>query len=298
MQEQILYFFQSVSSPVLDNLFEIITMFGEDLVIISLIAWIYWNLDKNKGFILAFTLITSLVFNNALKIIFRSPRPFQVLSDLKGKRIHTATGYSFPSGHTQGASTFYSSLALLFRKKVFWIFACFIIPAIAFSRVYLAVHWPIDVIASLLLGIFISLILVPRLSIIISDEKKKMKFILILNLSSVAILVVVLICRIVLLKGDLKIEDLIKTTALLNGVSWGFLFEMRNCNFINEARLFKKILRFLLGLAGAFLLMEGLKLIFPDSGLFDYIRYFLTGLWIVFVFPYLSVKVSLFQASS
>jgi len=297
MQEQILFFLQSIATPFADLIFNIFTMFGEDLIIISIIAWIYWNHDKYQGFILSFTLISSLVLNNSIKILFRSPRPFQVYPDLIGKRIHTATGYSFPSGHTQGAATFYSSLAIIFKKKSLISAAIVIIIAVALSRLYLAVHWPVDVIASILLGIIFSVILVPYLKKIEKNPVQKMRFILILNIISVIILVIAIICKILVFKNELMIVDLIKMTGLLNGISWGYVLDMKKVIFIVNASVKIKILRFLAGLAGAFILMEGLKILLPPLDILQYLRYGMTGFWIVWLYPYLGEKIKLFSHS-
>lgn len=101
MQENVLLYLQNIGSPFLDLFFEFITMLGEKNILIAVIAWIFWNIDKKKGFILSFTLLFSLFINVVLKISIHNSRPFEVIPEIVGKRIHTATGYSFPSGHTQ-----------------------------------------------------------------------------------------------------------------------------------------------------------------------------------------------------
>ena len=265
------------------------------MVIIAIITWIFWNFDRHKGFILTFTLIISLISNNILKIVFRSPRPFQVLNQLQGKRIHTATGYSFPSGHTQGATTFYSSLFLIFRKRILLIVSILLILSVALSRVYLAVHWPIDVIASILLGIIIPVITVPFLVHIENDDQRKLKFIVILNICTVLILLILQLSKIFIFGGNLLTDDLIKITALLNGVSWGFLLDMNHSNFSIDNSLLKRIIRYIIGLSIAFLIMEGMKVVLPYRSLFHYIRYFITGIWIIYIYPYLGSKIGLFS---
>lgn len=298
MQKQILFFFQLHNSPIGDDLFVLCTIFGEDLVLIALLAWIYWNSCKKKGFILTFTLLFSIILNNLVKIIFRSPRPFEVYQDLKGKRLHTATGYSFPSGHTQASATFYTSLSLLFRNNIISIISFLIIIAVAISRVYLALHWPVDVLASLILGGGIALVLVRYLKTIEENFNQKLKFIIVLNILALSALVIVLIIKIFLLQSELKTDDFIKTIALLNGVSLGFFLDFKKESFIVESKFFLKVIRYLIGMVGAFVLINLSKKLLPDFDLFNYIRYFLTGFWIVYLYPFLGVKLSLFKGAS
>ncbi len=298
MQEQILFFFQLHSNPIGDILFEMFTLFGEDLLIIALLAWVYWNYCKKKGFVLTFTLLFSVVLNNFLKIIFRRPRPYEVYSDLKGKRLHTATGYSFPSGHTQASATFYTSLSLLFRYNAIAIISFLIIMAVALSRVYLGLHWPVDVLASLLLGGGISLVLVHYLITIEDNFSKKLKFIIVVNIVALLALAAALLVKILVLKNELKTDDLIKTIALLNGVSLGFVLDFKNESFIVESKVSMKIIRYLIGMAGAFVLINLFKIFLPDLGHFNYMRYFILGFWVVYLYPSIGVKLSLFQGAN
>ena len=178
MQESILLFFQNTGTPFLDHLFELITMLGEKNVLIVVITWMFWNVNKKKGFILSYTLMFSLLINSVVKISFHRPRPFQVLSGITGKRVETATGYSFPSGHTQGASTFYPTLALLFKKWWLYVLAVLVSMLIALSRVYLGVHWPVDVMAAFLIGILLSIILYNILNAAFNNIKFRNYFII------------------------------------------------------------------------------------------------------------------------
>lgn len=297
MQEQILFFFQLHSNPFWDHLFEIFSILGEDLVIISILAWIYWNISKQKGFIIALTMISSVVLNNLLKIVFRRPRPYEVFEKLKGKRINTATGYSFPSGHTQGAATFYISLSLLFRKYIIGIVSVLIVLAVGLSRVYLAVHWPIDILASLILGSIISITLVNYLFSIIENSGKKISFIKFVNSGALLVLASSLLIKTFLFKGDLLTDDLVKSIALLNGVSLGFFLDLKREKFTIKSVITLKILRFLIGMTGAFVIITLSKSLLPQGEFWDYFRYFSGGFWVVYLYPLLAVKCSLFESS-
>jgi membrane-associated phospholipid phosphatase len=294
MQESILLYFQELGNPVLDFIFELITMLGEKNILIGVIAWIYWNMDKKKGFILSYTLLFSLVVNTVLKISFHRQRPFEVIPEIAGKRVQTATGYSFPSGHTQGATTFYLTLALLFKK--WWIYAAAVIISllVAVSRLYLGVHWPVDVIASLIVGSVLSILLYQILNKIYKTVKLRERLIIISALASFMVLVGFIFINRIYFNGSLLTTDLVKTVGVFSGAALGFILEERFIPFSITGSILKKLLRFIAGIGGSLLLLSGLKLIFPDLDLFHFIRYSLVGLWVTWLFPYIGLKTGLF----
>lgn len=83
-----------------------VTMLGEQWAVILVLAVSYWAFDKKTGEELAFTLLVSGLSNNILKGFFRFERPIGI-DGIRTLRAHTATGYSFPSGHSQNAATLY-----------------------------------------------------------------------------------------------------------------------------------------------------------------------------------------------
>ena len=91
---------QSIANPFLDGLFQFITMFGEEAILIPLIAVIYWAFNKRMGEFIAYASLTSVLVNGAIKDIFKAKRPIGE-PGIRSLRVETATGYSFPSGHTQ-----------------------------------------------------------------------------------------------------------------------------------------------------------------------------------------------------
>ena len=106
MELALLKWIQSFSSPFLDGLFQLITMLGEQWAVVLALALSYWVIDKNMGEEFAFTLLISGLCNNILKGVFRFERPIGQ-EGIRTLRAHTATGYSFPSGHSQNAATLY-----------------------------------------------------------------------------------------------------------------------------------------------------------------------------------------------
>lgn len=295
MQESILLFFQNIANPFLDFFFEMITMLGEKNILIAGITWMFWNVDKKKGFILSFTLLFSLFLNAVLKISIHNSRPFEVIPEILGKRVQTATGYSFPSGHTQGATTFYLALSLILKKRWIYITAIVISLLVALSRIYLGVHWPVDVIGGLVAGAIVALIMFKILSALYDKGVPRDLFIVISSITALLTMALFLIINRFYFESNLLVTDLMKTVGVFTGASIGFILEEKYVNFSSGGNIIKKVIRFVFGLVGSLLLLSGLKLLFPVVDAFHFLRYALTGLWITWLYPLIGVKVGLFR---
>ena len=149
---------EKIRIPGLNELMLLITRLGEETAFLVVALIVFWCVDKKKGyFILAVGFLGSMV-NHMLKLSCRIPRPWVQnphLTILEQAR-EAAAGYSFPSGHTQTAVGTFGCLAVVTEKK-WWRTICIVIAAlVGFSRMYIGVHFPSDV----LVGAGISLILI------------------------------------------------------------------------------------------------------------------------------------------
>ena len=145
----------------LDGVFTVFRYLGESLVPVILFAVAWWFGYKKQSFIIFISFYFSIMFNFILKVIFRVPRPF--IRDARIKPVEsalkTATGYSFPSTHTAIGVAYLCSLGVKYRKKIFVpIIAVIVCCLIAFSRMYMGVHTPQDVLVSLIVGIVIVIV--------------------------------------------------------------------------------------------------------------------------------------------
>lgn len=299
MQYAILMFFQHIANPVLDFLAQAVTFCGETTPIILILLFTYWCIDKRKGFGTLCSLVASTIGFNILKAIFRVPRPFWKHPEIQGKRTSTATGYSFPSGHTTVAATIYPSIGVAFNKR--WIFIAGLVIAffIGLSRNYLGVHWPLDVIVGYILGV-LSAILITPLCIKFYDSDKPFTYI------SIGIAVLASISAIVLASlmqwtaiDKIAVSDLMKSIALTGGAFWGILLEKKYVKFDTTGLWGRKLLIFACGFAGVGIIMM-LKLIIPSSftSLGGCIRYALTGFWGTGLFPYIGTKTGLMDTEA
>lgn len=155
----ILDFIQAyLRSPFMDMIMPVVTRLGDHGVfwIAAAIALLLIPRTRRVGALVALALIIEFVCCDiVLKPLVARIRPFAVSTDIS-LLIAPPVDFSFPSGHT-GAS-FASASAMYFGRKYFgknylWISAAVIAALIAFSRLYLYVHYPTDVLAGLCLGI-------------------------------------------------------------------------------------------------------------------------------------------------
>lgn len=275
MELQILRFIQQFMNPVLNIFFEVITFLGEETLIIPILAFIYWLIDKRKGELIAFSIFTTFLLNNFLKGIFNLPRPIGE-EGIITLREHTATGSSFPSGHTQAATTALTSGALIIKKKSFTTFATILSLLIGLSRLYLGVHYPKDVLVGLILGIAIAILCYKSFY---SNHKKR--HYLILFFVSIAILLFN------------QASDMIKAVGSFSGFVLGVTLENNYVNFSLPKNKIKGLLRFTIGLVLILGIKEGFKYILPVSLISDYFRYFMLTFSAIGLWPWLFNKFKL-----
>lgn len=141
-------------TPLGDWLMSAVTRLGEEALFIVLALTVFWCVDKKRGYFLLFTGFVGMVCNQLLKMIFRIPRPWVLDPDftIVESAREQATGYSFPSGHTQIATTLYGGIARTAGSRAVRIAGVLICLLVAFSRMYLGVHTPADVLVSLAIG--------------------------------------------------------------------------------------------------------------------------------------------------
>ena len=299
MQEQVILFFDRISTPFLDTAAEYITMLGEQYVFIVIISFIFWNISKKDGFKLVSAVIFSGLINSVLKIIFHTPRPFETLDSISGKRVETATGYSFPSGHTQGATTFFISLAQVVRRRWFSITAIVLLLLVGISRMYLGVHWPADVAGGLVIGILMAYIICTLIDRIYDDTARLRRVFFRIEIIVVLSVIALFFVDLFYLKGSMKIENYFKIAGLSAGTVYGFFLQERYIDFsASQGGWFRKILRFIIGLAATLGILTGLGIILPEYSLLDYIRYGITGFWVTFAWPAAGMGMKLFEKQS
>lgn len=147
---EFLYFLEGLRCDILDTLFSLITLLGEETVFMAVGMIVFWCVDKYKGYFLLLTGFFGTVINQFLKILCRVPRPwvkdpnFTIVESAR----EAASGYSFPSGHTQTSVGLYGGIARMTKKTWLRIAMIAVAALVALSRMYLGVHTPADVLVS------------------------------------------------------------------------------------------------------------------------------------------------------
>jgi membrane-associated phospholipid phosphatase len=142
---------QSHASPALTACMKLITHLGAAPVYLVILPLIYWCFDEKKGLRLSLAVLVSLWINMALKQFLGQPRPFWEGWDPSVGMIGESLN-GFPSGHAQISLIMWTIIASWTGKKWALPAACFLSLLVGFSRLYLGVHFPTDLLGGWILG--------------------------------------------------------------------------------------------------------------------------------------------------
>ncbi len=150
----VLYLIQdSLRSPILTSFLEFMTDLGNNGYVWIALAVLLMTIRKCRkaGLTTMLALVINVILaNGILKHLVQRPRPFDTYPDLQ-PLIHEPTDWSFPSGHS--SASFAAAFVLYhYMPKKFSIPALILATLIAFSRLYLGVHYPSDVIGGAAIG--------------------------------------------------------------------------------------------------------------------------------------------------
>jgi len=166
---EIIIFIQGFRSEVLDGFFIAVSFILDAPMLMLLFAIIYWCVDKKYSVVFVISFFIGSILNGLVKIIVQAPRPGDPqIAILYGDS--TKETYSFPSGHSQYASSLAAGISLrtyksnMKQKWVLYSGSVFIALLGGFARLYLGVHYLEDVIAGLVMGVVIILILIWAIS--------------------------------------------------------------------------------------------------------------------------------------
>lgn len=150
---EILNFFVSIRNSFLDNFFIIITDLGSLELYLIFISFFFFIFEDKITLKLLFLLIFSYLINTLIKNTLKLPRPNEEIIQPIYKE--SGGGFGFPSGHSQNSTVLWIGLYLIFKKRYLIIISSILIILISISRLYLGLHFLIDVLGGILIGIMI-----------------------------------------------------------------------------------------------------------------------------------------------
>ena len=291
----ILYALEKIRTPFWNGVMSAVTQLGGEVIFIVAAVVVFWCVSKWEGYYLMTIAFCGTVLNQFLKLICRVPRPwvrdpnFTIVESARAE----ATGYSFPSGHTQNAVGLFGGMARWGGRRWVRLGLTALALIIAFSRMYLGVHTPADVGVSLVLAAALVLGLYPLMRRA-QEKPRYMGYVLAAMLVvSGAFVVFVETCG---FPADMDAENLAsgignawKMLGAVTGMTLAWLLDRRYIHFETQAVWWVQAIKVAVGMALLLAIKSGLKApllaLLGHEGLAGGVRYFLLVLVAGAVWP-------------
>lgn len=292
---ELLYALESIRTPFLDKLMGLVTNLGGEAVFIVTAIVVFWCLSKSCGYYMMTVGFAGTIINQFLKLWFRIPRPwvkdpnFTIVESARAE----ATGYSFPSGHTQNAFAVFGAPARFFKNTVLRIVFIFLIALTAFSRMYVGVHTPLDVGVSLIVGTILVFVIYPFFR---DMDKSPKKVYIIFGIFIVLAAAFVAFVELYDFPADIDAENYasgLKNAYMILfcaiGLMLTFFIDTKYVHFHTQAVWWAQIIKVVVGLAILLALKSVLKTpllaLFGGHSVAHGVRYFIVILFAGVVWP-------------
>ncbi len=279
---EILYLLEKIRIPVLNEFMLLITRLGEETAFLVIALILFWCVDKQRGYYVLSVGFLGTIFSQFLKITCRIPRPwvldenFTILEQAR----EAATGYSFPSGHTQTAFGVFGSIARTEKNKCLRRLFVILAVLVGFSRMYIGVHTPADVIVGAAISVALLFALYPLIM------KSTKHFPLVIGIMTVIAVVYLAYVELYPFPADIdahNLESAFKNAYTLLGCMIGmnvvYFLDTKYLQFSVQAPWWVQVLKVVGGLAVVLAVKEGLRspleALFTDILVARAVRYFL-----------------------
>lgn len=260
---ELLYLFEKIRVPVLNEFMLLITRFGEETAFLIAALILFWCVDKYKGYFILSVGFVGTITSQFMKLWFRIPRPwvldenFTILEQAR----EAASGYSFPSGHSQSAVGTFGGIACTSKNRWVRLIAVVIAVLVPVSRMYIGVHTHLDVIVGSATSVILLFALKP---LMFGRDGKNIPILL----ASMTLLSVAYLCFVTFYNfpSDVDVSNLAsgtKNAYTLLGALVGFLVvyivDEKWLNFSTKAVWWAQVLKVLIGLVLVLAVKSGLK---------------------------------------
>ena len=293
--------FRNGPGAFLAGFFSKMTWLGELNTAIVIMALIYWCISKDFGAYFLMGWSGNRLVNGMLKVTACAYRPW--IRDTRvlpySDSITTATGYSFPSGHTMNAASVYGGGAV--RKDIpgaMRVVLVFLVLLVAFSRNYLGVHTPQDVLVGIAAGTLVMFLTMKMMQWIKNHSEKDLLVVCI----GVGLAILVAIYAAVKpypadtdAAGNLLVDGAKMANDTFKGVGWsvafltGWILERRFVQFSTDISMMRRITRLTFGLLSYYVVSLIVVPLMKDwiSGVpGTFISCYLQMLYVSFIFPW------------
>ena len=292
---ELLYALESIRTPFLDKLMGLVTNLGGEAVFIVAAIVVFWCLSKSCGYYMMTVGFAGTIINQFLKLWFRIPRPwvkapnFTIVESARAE----ATGYSFPSGHTQNAFAVFGAPARFFKNTALRIIFILLIALTAFSRMYVGVHTPLDVGVSIIVGTILVFVIYPFFR---DMDKSPKKVYIIFSIFIVLAAAFVAFVELYDFPADIDAENYasgLKNAYMILfcaiGLMLTFFIDTKYVHFPTQALWWAQIIKVVVGLAILLALKSVLKApllaLFGGHSIAHGVRYFIVILFAGIVWP-------------
>ncbi|MCX7775267.1 MAG: phosphatase PAP2 family protein [Rectinemataceae bacterium] len=262
---------------------KIVSLLGSEAFIIAALPFIYWCIDRSQGARLGLLVMSSAFINLYCKQLLAWPRPF-ILDSTVGFAFEPTFG--MPSGHSQLSVVFWLYLAPMLPKVLRVPLVAGLPLLVGFSRIFLGVHFPTDVLGGMILGILVYGAFM-KVGAYVGPVLRKGG----MRASLLAAAAVSLLMN-ALLPSDTSISG-----AFLGG-SVGFALSGRHAVFDTNGTIVQKLLRYLAGILITLVLYAGPRALVQWAGLeqdqlIRFLRYGIIGVWAGFGAPFCFLRLKL-----